>query len=210
VFETPWHTFIPVASRLPGAFKEHARFEDIESNKLLREQDVLLFIKGLMRFFAPGTFSTLVFSDGYQRGFQRLRDDRHRLKLSPEQIKAICDLEEGHDDRSFAIFRDLTDCKCIIGETNRSLCHLIHSTLTSDIVISQRALPSLIAAYCDGRKPAVIIPHKGPPPDWGSTMSDHRSRFIYVDADAPDFEHVVKRLTDSVDGLASLRTDRPR
>ncbi len=207
VFETPWHTFIPVASRLPGAFKEHARFEDIESNKLLREPELLRFIQGLMRFFAPGTFSTLVFSDGYQRGFQRLREDRHRLNLAPAQIKSICDLEEGHDDRSFAVFRDLTDCKCIIGETDRNLCDLIHSTLTADIVIAQRMLPSLIPAYCGDRKPVVVIPHKGPPPDWASTMSDHQGRFMYVDADAPDFEPVVRRLTESVDGLSSMASD---
>ena len=205
VIKTPWNTFIPVyGSKVPGTFSEFARYEDIPSDLLFSEGDFLTFVRGLASCFPPGAFSTLVFSDGYRRGFERLLSNLHRLPLTAGQVAALRDCQRAHrtyDEQRFSVFSQLDNTRCVIGETRKNLCDLIHSTLIADIVVTatqQWMLPNLTSAYGGEQQPVTIILYKGTPPDWGVIRSDHDRRFIYVNAQSPDYERLARKLAESI------------
>ena len=124
---TPWDTYVPLRGSR-SAFVEHARFRDIPG-RLMQVSDFRDFVSGLCSHFDKQTFSTLFFSDGFERAFQKLGDQLNRLQLAPNQTRALQKSGRSYDRREFAPLRSIPNSRAIIGENARQLCSLVHAAL---------------------------------------------------------------------------------
>ena len=212
VLRTPWDTYVPLRGSR-SAFVEHVRFRDIPG-RLMQVSDFRDFVSGLCSHFDKQTFSTLFFSDGFERAFQKLGDQLNRLQLAPNQTRALQKSGRSYDRREFAPLRSIPNSRAIIGENARQLCSLVHAALAADIVIigpQQRMLPKLLANYCCNENMPLIIALDRGDEDAGL---EHAHRFLgsqtkrnsmCVNVDNPDYEHIADRLAAAVPQLRPLR-----
>jgi hypothetical protein len=202
--ETPWNTFIPVDSRRPDCLTEQIDFEKIKSShsnnfvdSLFQPIDYSDFMVKLCSYFTENIFSTLVFSDGYERAFDIINKNMTRLKLDAEKSAVLNKMRSSYDKAQFEMFNNIKGTKCIIGETQDKLHKLIHSTLTSDIVIvaaQQRMLPKLSANFCVSDAPIIIVLYRTNIPDYSDVVQNDDERYIYTDIDNPDMSKIVERV----------------
>lgn len=157
--ETPWRTVI---SQWPPEYRftEYARFDDIPvRNRVLRVEDFHQFFKKFVsRIDEP--VSTLLFSDGFNGSLRRLDWQHEKHGLTQKQWKTLNKAVASFDKTRFKPFEDVDDCKLLIGEEPEKLCHLIHSFLEADLVITGPQggmIPKLIRHYCDTKNMPVVL-----------------------------------------------------
>jgi hypothetical protein len=199
--ETPWNTFIPVDRRRADFLTEQLDFDGMKSSfsnnavdSLFQPKEYYLFLTKLLSKVEKQNFSTLCFSDGYQRAFNIINSNISRLKLSPEKKVALNEIKDQYDEKQFSIFDTLNDNKCIIGETEQSLHELINSALSADIIIvaaQQRMLPKLTANFCNGNSPIVIVLYRKNIPNYSDILKNDDERYIYTDIDNPDYNKII-------------------
>jgi hypothetical protein len=199
--ETPWNTFIPVDRRRADFLTEQLDFDEIKSSfsnnavdSLFQPKEYYLFLTKLLSKVEKHKFSTLCFSDGYQRAFNIINSNISRLKLSPEKKVALNEIKDQYDEKQFSIFDTLKDNKCIIGETEQSLHELINSALSADIIIvaaQQRMLPKLTANFCNGNSPIVIVLYRKNIPNYCDILKNDDERYLYTDIDNPDYNKII-------------------
>lgn len=203
VIETPWGTVIPIWKNLQEFFLKECNFSDILNiHKLLEVNAYYIFLKKIVSYFDDETFSILVFSDGYKRAFTILKKHINFTKLTPNKTKALLRMRwKSYDKRKFGIFNKIKDCITVIGENHKKMRDLIHSSLTADVIVigpTQKMLPKLILNYCDrSNTPIVIALYKKIKPSYKEIGLGYREeKFIYIDIDNPDFNHVVHKLKE--------------
>jgi hypothetical protein len=124
VVETPWGTFLPVDSRRPDFLVEHRSYDAISStfsnnalDSIFDPVDYCNFLRNLLSRLHGTSCSILGFSDGYQRAFNIIRHHADRLAVTPEQWGALMHARDSYDSRKFRVFKEIENCRCIVGET---------------------------------------------------------------------------------------------
>ena len=198
VVETPWNTYVPLWHVIKGRFKEHERFDQIDSSELLFEvSEYKAFLDGFLDRLGRPRRSVLVFSDGASRSFRMIESNIVRLGWSDEKAKRFFESEAEYDSRQFSCFSRSRDVRLFVGEEPIKLCQLIDSAIGSDIVIvssQQRMIPKLVANFCGADSPKVIVLYKKEPPFNTDIIHDDEDRFIYVDIDNPDYHSLMRRV----------------
>ncbi len=201
VIKTPWQTYIPVRSinRVdPNYFDEYSDVSDIKSNETVFQViDYYNFLMGLLSSLDNNSYSILTCSDGYQRAFEILEWNLDKLRLNADKIRNLKRSKKSYDKKCFDIFYKLSNSKCLVGESSKNLCDLIHSTLMADLVITssqQRMLPKFITNYCSDSKPIVVILYKDSKPNNKDIIPRDEERFIYSDLYNPNYDYIVDRL----------------
>lgn len=189
--ETPWNTVI---SQWPPEYRftEYARFEDISvRNRVLRVEDFHQFFKQFVsRIDEP--VSTLLFSDGFSGSLRRLDRSLEKHGLTERQLKTLNKVVGSFDKTRFRPFEDVDDCKLVVGEEPEKLCHLIHSFLEADLVITGPQggmISKLIRHYCDARNmPVVLVLSRSS--EWMSKVFDglnKTGKVVFVNISQPDY-----------------------
>ena len=80
-------------------------------------------------------FSILIFSDGYARAHNNFIKHMNKATLNKKQKNQILAGFSEYDEKQFENFKEIKNCKCIIGESDNKLIHLIDAVLESDITI---------------------------------------------------------------------------
>jgi hypothetical protein len=201
VLATPWGSFLPVWSARADRFREYPRFADIPSARLQFEvADYRRFLDALLDRLGRPDVSTLLFSDGSARAFTQVENNLDKLGWSAEQIHEFRASRAGYDARQFACFAESDDAQLHVGEDPATLPHLVEAALGSDIVIAssqQRMIPKLVANLGRRDVPKVIVLYKQERPDNRDIIRDDHERFIYVDIAKPDFDEVLRRLSQA-------------
>jgi len=208
VIETPWQTFVPVWKQ-----NQFIEFCDIGhvGDKYIHVHDYFSFLNQFLTYFEKSTFSVIVSSDGYKRGFEKIYKNRHRFNFTSKQLNELKQAESLYDQEKFALFKKLDNCLCLVGETDENLFDLIHSSLIADIIVigtQQRMLPKLLALYGDVNNPPILIVlHKGSkPPNYdGIRLDEKRARIIPLKLDEMNLEYVVAEVRQELADKMSLR-----
>ncbi len=200
VVETPWKTYMPVWSLRKDQLKEYDSFEQIESAELLFEvSEFKAFLDGLMQRLGTSGRSLLVFSDGANRGLRIVERSVGKLGWSQEKIESFKKSRADYDRRQFACFSASPDVRLVVGEEPEKLRQLINSAIESDIVIVSnqlRMIPKLVANFCNGNAPKVIVLYKHNRPVNSDIIDNDEQRFIYVDIRNPDYDALLRRLQE--------------
>jgi hypothetical protein len=88
-----------------------------------------------------------------------------------------------------------------IGESVPRLFDLIHSVLSSDIVIvglQQRMIVKLITQFCGEDKPVVIVLYKTEIPDLSNIHPNDSQRFIYTNLHDFNLEKLMARVNENL------------
>jgi hypothetical protein len=159
--------------------------------------------------FNDDMFSILFFSDGFRRAFDLLHKDIERLKLTPDRLKILNHSQKHYDQKAFEILKGIKNGETVIGESSTNLFDLIHSALSSDIVIigtQQQMIPKLLTNYCANydQMPTVIVLHRGSKPNHSRIgLNDAlKKKLIYFNIHEPDYEWLNSRLTKQCSILA--------
>lgn len=198
--ETPWHTVISLWPR-EYQFTEYARFDDIPANnRVLRVEDFHEFLRKFVTSIDE-PMSTLLFSDGFKRSLHKLNRQSDVHGLTPRQLKALNKMVGSFDKTRFEPFKDLDNCDVFVGEEPEKLCHLIHSFLQADLVITgpQGSLvPSLIRHYCNAQNmPIVLVLSRS-----NELMSkvfgrlNKTGKVVLVNISQPDYGGLAARVSD--------------
>jgi len=209
VIKTPWNTYIPVKNFTKNRFAEHRKFSDIQSDIFLQVSDYYDFVSMFITHFNDDMFSILFFSDGFRRAFDLLHKDIERLKLTPDRLKILNHSQKHYDQKAFEILKGIKNGETVIGESSTNLFDLIHSALSSDIVIigtQQQMIPKLLTNYCANydQLPTVIVLHRGSKPNHSRIgLNDAlKKKLIYFNIHEPDYEWLNIRLTKQCSILA--------
>lgn len=198
VVETPWGSFIPVWCHRGDQLVEYESFASIPSTQWQFEVgQYRQFLDELLARLAPARSSTLVFSDGADRGLKLIESSLEKLAWSPEQIASFNQATAGYDQRQFACFAGMEGIDLHVGETPLKLFQLVHSILEADIVVvsnQQRMAPKLVANLGRENSPKVIVLYKQAIPNNSDVICNDQGRFIYVDIANPDFDSLLRRL----------------
>lgn len=161
VIKTPWDTYVFVWGIKNNAYKEISSFRDIQDDSIIRTDEYYSFIKDFLHCFDDHFFSVRIFSDGFQRTFQKAYQNQEALGWTDTQISRLKNHELTYDQNSFEKFSRLDGVKTCIGEKNTKLYELIHSLLHAEVVIigtQQRMIPKLLSVYCNpSNMPLVIV-----------------------------------------------------
>jgi len=161
VIKTPWDTYVFVWGIKNNAYKEISSFRDIQDDSIIRTDEYYSFIKDFLHCFDDHFFSVRIFSDGFQRTFQKAYQNQEALGWTDTQISRLKNHELTYDQNSFEKFSQLDGVKTCIGEKNTKLYELIHSLLHAEVVIigtQQRMIPKLLSVYCNpSNMPLVIV-----------------------------------------------------
>jgi tetratricopeptide (TPR) repeat protein len=163
--KTPWGDFIKSMKVLRTESRKTSQQLDeldwfIDSHELIEPDDYYRFALDFISGFGKQNFSTCVFSDGYQRSFDFIRDNLDKIKLTPKQTQQILDLSHSYETEKFSLFSNLENCTCIIGESDEKLFDLINCSLMADIFIvayQQRMIPKFLANYYDLKRPQLLF-----------------------------------------------------
>lgn len=162
LIETPWKTYIPLWPRRISLM-EYSNKQDIPSNDLIDTGHFAHYLSLLTAALSRYQVSMLIFSDGYERAFKILSESEGSMGLTPARREQLMASKAKYSANKFKIFDSMPQCRLLVGERADYLYDLIHSTLTSDIIIvgtQQKMLLKLIAAYCNSSDmPLVIVLH---------------------------------------------------
>lgn len=163
--KTPWGDFIKSMKILRTESRETSKKLDeldwfVKRSELIEPDDYYRFALDFISGFGKQNFSTCVFSDGYQRSFDFIKDNLDKIKLTPERAQQILDLRHSYETEKFRLFNNLENCTCIIGESDEKLFDLINCSLMADIFIvayQQRMIPKFLANYYDLKRPQLLF-----------------------------------------------------
>jgi hypothetical protein len=198
--ETPWHT---VMSLWPQEYQytEYALFDDIPAqNRVLRVEDFHEFFRKFVASIDE-PLSTLLFSDGFKGSLRKLNRQRDKHGLTPKQLRALNKAVGSFDNTKFRPFKELDDCDLFIGEEPKKLCHLIHSFLEADLVITGpqgHMIPLLIRYYCNVENmPIVLVLSRS-----NEVMSkafgrlNKTGKVVFVNISQPDYDGLAARVSE--------------
>ena len=217
IIETPWQTYIPVL----GIHQRIKLKKTIEYDKLIEAEkdlkhvdplDYFFFVQKLISYFEEDIFSMAIFSDGYERAFELISKNSKNLNFSLGQIQELENTKKSYNKEKFKLFSSLKDTAVFIGERDKSLHDLIHSSLYADIIIignQQKMIPKLIANYYDLENPPIMIvlykTTKLPNDDnyanhWAETigLSSKKAKVIPVKLDDYNMEYVVSNVKSHI------------
>lgn len=160
VLRTPWNTFVLVWGRMKNAFKEFSSFEEIGNNIVLSVEVYHRFLNDLFRNIGKNIFSTIVFSDGYHRSFQKIYINKEKMNWSESKWEKMKSFETKYNDETFRIFSEFDNVIICIGEEIGKLYELIHSLLNAKVVIigtQQKMIPKLLSIYCNPENMPLVI-----------------------------------------------------
>ncbi len=162
LIETPWDTFVPLWSGwslIP--LKEYPDKSDKIFGQVMDVADYFRFSNSSVNTEA-NELSTVIFSDGFAAAFKelfRLIDDLH---LDDNKISLLENMAPNYEKKAFSVFDETKDCEYVVGENNKDLQEVIHSSLLADVIIvgcHQRMIPKFLATYYDStlKHPPIII-----------------------------------------------------
>lgn len=195
--ETPWQTFL--STKRPKSLK-YTEVKDLSNprfNYFIRVNEYYDFLKKFTSYFDDDIFSMVISSDGFERAFQEIYNKISKFNLSSEQVETLKKSEFSYNNNIFQIFKKFKHSVCLIGENDKNLFDLIHSSLMADIIVvgtQQRILPKLIANYYDLDNPVIMIVlyKKEKMPNLGENLSLlDKAKLIPVNLNHYDIEDVV-------------------
>jgi len=163
--KTPWGDFIRSMKSIQDEVAKTGKNLDniswlVKKLNSIEPNDYYRFARDLISGLGAEKLSNCVFSDGYKRAFDFIKNNLNKIKLTPEQTQQILDLSHSYETEQFGIFNNLENCSLIIGETDEQLFNLIDSCLMADIFIignMQRMIPKFLANYYNPQKPPLIF-----------------------------------------------------
>ena len=154
LISTPWQTIIDTK------YMRETESINLAEGKFTSTEDYLGFIKLLIKYINPQNYSIVVCSDGYQRGFRKIYQNKASLGLTASKEKQLKLLEENFESKKFSEFNTLPNCVTVIGESDPNLYDLIHSAMSADLIIfgdQQKMMPRLMESYADQVSPPVFL-----------------------------------------------------
>ena len=159
VIESPWGTYIPTWGLGRLAPQEYQSRNSIQSSQL-DVDDFHNFLKKMNEGLGAYKFSTVVSSDGYTRGFERVYKNAELLGLNESQIAKLKIHQETYDETTFQEIAGAHNTTSIVGESEENLFDFVHSAMESDIIIfgtQQRLIPKLVMLYQNSCPPPILI-----------------------------------------------------
>ncbi len=205
VIKTPWDTFIPVDRRMKGWMTEFSSFEELlplrELNQLIGPGDFYQFLTTFLDRLKDSQYEMLIFSDGYERAFQMITEYSANFNFDEGQKTRLLAHAQSYDQVNFDCFKSIRNCRMVIGESVPQLFDLIHSVLSSDIVIvglQQRMIVKLITQFCGEDKPVVIVLYRTEIPDLSNIHPNDSQRFIYTNLNDFNLEKLMARVDENL------------
>ncbi|MGH7885233.1 MAG: hypothetical protein ACRENO_06010 [Thermodesulfobacteriota bacterium] len=194
--KTPWNTYIQM---IKDFFIETKNITDLTDNNYVNICDFKFFIEKIISLHSEDKFSTLIFSDGFERAFSIIYLNMEKLNFTKHQINQIMKTEKFYNKKQFEVFENIRGTKLIVGETDRKLKNLIFSVLEADIVVigtKQGMIKIFLENYFDiTNMPIVVVLFRGNHPQTPSLNNEIISRkFIFVDVDNSNDDKVFSRL----------------
>ncbi len=163
--KTPWGDFIRSMKSIQDEGAKTGKNLDniswlVKNTKSIEAEDYYRFSRDLISGLGAENVSTCIFSDGYKRAFDFIKDNLAKIKLTPEKTQQILDLSNAYETEQFGIFKNLENSSIIMGESDEKLFNLIDSCLVADIFIignMQRMIPKFLANYYNPQKPPLIF-----------------------------------------------------
>lgn len=163
--KTPWGNFIRSMKSIQDEKAKTGKTLDkvrwvVKKVKSIDVEDYYHFARDLISGLGAENLSICLFSDGYKRAFDFIKDNLDSIKFTPQKTQQILDLSNSYETEKFSIFNNLENCSTIIGESDEKLFNLIDCCLRTDIFIignTQRMIPKFIANYYNPEKPPLIF-----------------------------------------------------
>ena len=203
IIETPWKTYIPLWKQ--NKLTEFDSLDSHQFDKYIDVNDYHCFVREFISCFPVNTFSILISSDGYKRGFEKIEDKlRFSLNLTSQQIHQLKEAKESYDEKKFKVFEDLDNSCLMVGEKDDSLFHFVDSILTADIIVigtQQKMIPKLITNYYDfDNPPIIIVLHKtAEPPSYENlNLTPRKAKIIPAHLGRFNFEEVITQVKEAI------------
>ena len=169
LIQTPWNTYIPVYKKHPGFMKEHHSIDELNSYENFfydsyQPIEYFKYLENFLNYFNEEMFSILIFSDGYARTHDNFLKNLDKINLNKKQKNQILAGLSEYEEKQFGIFKEINNCRCIIGESDDQLIQLIDSVLESDITIcsnQMQFIQKLINLFNSKNNPDLIQLYRG-------------------------------------------------
>ena len=211
VAQSPWGTWIH-RSRVDGlAPWEQSRSE--QDFLQLTTTDFYQFMRNLLGHLPPDVAHTQIFSDGFERIIQGLRN---RKRICPSiTLPELRLMDKGlkYQQRLLApLFQSLPNSICFIGEKQSQLFGLIHAAIEADLIITafplqHNLLTSLVYFYREREAlPVILLLQKPDATPADSEFTKRKSTAFswlregasdeinFVDIGAPDFPGLARQI----------------
>lgn len=163
--KTPWGNFIRSMKSIQDEKAKTGKNLDqvrwfVKKGASIDVEDYYHFARDLISGLGAENLSICLFSDGYKRAFDFIKDNLNKIKLTPEKTQQILNLSNSYETEKFSIFNNLENCSTVVGESDEKLFNLIDCSLKTDIFIignTQRMIPKFLANYYNPEKPPLIF-----------------------------------------------------
>ena len=183
-------------------FCEFPSFEEIPSAGLVSIDDYHAVVEAISNAIVDRPVTWSFHSDGYERTFQKVRDNIHRFDRRQRKLLADVDVE-AYEEAQFRKFTAFRNSSLNVGEDLSLLYDLVEATFNADLVVTslqQRMLPKLMASYCSkDNMPLVVVLHRASLDDVSGYhralgLGDSREKFVFVSLREDDLEKVALKV----------------
>jgi hypothetical protein len=151
---TPWNTFVPLWP--PDKIRE---YKAPPRQNIVRLADYWRFLYGLANKVKHHTYSIALFSDGYRRSIETLKNSYAKLDLADWQLRLLEASQSVYDSFEFSMFQAIPNCSLFVGEDADKLRQLINCCLSADVIVigpQQRLVPKLLQVYLPSDKMPLV------------------------------------------------------
>jgi len=201
--QTPWNSLIPTWHRFgEKRLMELQVLNNIQSTYVIGVKDFYDFLRKLYSEMIASNLSTVVFSDGFDRAFDKILSEKK--DLSNEKTYALKQLKKNYNAEQFNDFNNWQQVKTVIGEEKEKLYSMVHSFLEANVVITgtqQAMIPKLLSLYCTPENmPILITLFKDRPPNHKFLGIDNTYKHqIQVDLNNYNIRNVAEKMKDYLD-----------
>lgn len=205
IIKTPWNTFISSWSIYKKVFTQAYERDEIISSKHIELNDYRFLLDKIDSEFEHSAMQSIIFSDGYERAFQKIIKFRESYKLSQKQVELLMQSRKKYKNEFFRFFDNLSNSEIVYGEELSKLLELIHAIFDSDLIITgttQGMIINFVSNYfCKSTMPVVAVLYRGEKPDYpffnGKKLDE---KFVFIDVENPDYSEVLKIIHLKISG----------
>lgn len=192
LIKTPWDTYISSWSIYKQSFKETFNMEEAESPRHIKLEDYKKLLSTIVSRFDNSEICTLIFTDGYERAFQRIIRFRKNFNFSRKQASQLMNNKEKHKKDFYRLFDDINESKIIYGEGILNLLDMIHAIFDSDLIVVgtvQGMIINFVSNYLDSESmPVVAVLYRGEKPNYSYLNNQNlNDKFMFIDVESPDY-----------------------
>lgn len=199
IIKTSWNRYIGTSYKIQNRYKEAISKEAVGDHEVVDVKIYYKFLKELFGEFKNHEFSSVMFSDGFNRAFDSIIE--HMETVSPEnpKIRELKKQQAEYNKIKFKDFLNWDDVETYVGEQNEYLYSLVHAFFESDIIIfgsQAKFIPKMTAIYTNPENmPYLIFLYKIKHPHVDYLGIDHDTeRLLFVDIQNYDITRIANKI----------------